>query len=62
VELTNDLRRAMVDEDMRKIDRWTARYDLRSVDFPCDPVDPFFNINRPEDLEEAEALLAKSVV
>lgn len=57
VRLADDLRRAMVDEDIRKVDAWTARYRLEQVPFPVDPFDPFFNTNRPEDLEAAEALL-----
>jgi molybdopterin-guanine dinucleotide biosynthesis protein A len=39
------------------VDIWTARYRLAPVAFSDDPVDPFFNTNRPEDLEAAEALL-----
>ncbi len=62
VRLADDLRRAMVEEDMRKVDRWTARYRLAIADFATDPVDPFFNTNRPEDLEEAERLLSAGVV
>ncbi|NQV83395.1 MAG: molybdenum cofactor guanylyltransferase MobA [Rhodospirillales bacterium] len=57
VRLAGELRRAMIDEDMRKIDRWTARYKLIEVDFSCDPFDPFFNVNAPEHLAEAERLL-----
>jgi molybdopterin-guanine dinucleotide biosynthesis protein A len=57
VALAGDLRRAMEDEDMRKIDRWTARYNLIEVDFPAEPFDPFFNINNPDNLAEAERLL-----
>ena len=58
VAKTADLRRAMEDEDMRKIDRWTARYNLIVVDFPDVPFDPFFNINAPDNLAEAEKLLS----
>ncbi len=58
VGLRDALRRAMVEDDMRKIDRWTAAYRVAHVDFVDDPVDPFFNVNRPEDLAEAEILLA----
>jgi len=58
VRLRHDLRRALVDEDIRKVDRWTARYRLATVAFAADPVDPFFNANRPEDLVEAERWLA----
>lgn len=58
VALRADLRRALVEEGIRKVDRWTARYRLAEVDFPTVPFDPFFNANRPEDLAEAERLLA----
>ncbi|MCW9033578.1 MAG: molybdenum cofactor guanylyltransferase MobA [Alphaproteobacteria bacterium] len=58
VALKEELRKAMVEEEMRKIDLWTARYKLVEVDFSCDPVDPFFNANRPEDFGKAEELLA----
>lgn len=58
VRLAYELRRAVVDEEMRKVDIWTARYRLARVDWACDPVDPFFNVNRPEDLAAAEAMLA----
>jgi molybdenum cofactor guanylyltransferase len=56
--LAADLRRAMIEEEIRKVDVWTARYRLAQVDFPTEPFDPFFNTNRPEDLAEAERLLA----
>ena len=52
-----ELRQAMREEEMRKIDRWTARYNLIEVDFAAGPFDPFFNINAPENLAEAERLL-----
>ena len=58
VALAPALRRAMLDEDIRKVDRFTSRYRLSEVDFPTEPFDPFFNTNRPEDLEQAERLVA----
>ena len=63
VRLRDELRRALVDEDIRKVDVWTARYRLATVPFPEQAssrgpgVDPFFNANRPEDLDRAAALL-----
>ena len=57
VALAAELRRAMIEEDMRKIDRWTARYNLIEVDFSDHPFDPFFNINEPDHLAEAERIL-----
>ena len=53
-----DLRKAMVDEEMRKIDLWTARFAIVHVPFDTAGGDPFFNINRPENVEEAEERLA----
>jgi molybdopterin-guanine dinucleotide biosynthesis protein A len=58
VRLYDDLRRAVVEEDIRKVDRWTARHKLVQVEFAAQPVDPFFNANAPEDLAAAESLLA----
>ncbi len=57
VRLAAELRAAMVDESIRKVDVWTARHRLIEVDFATDPIDPFFNTNRPEDLTTAERLL-----
>jgi molybdopterin-guanine dinucleotide biosynthesis protein A len=57
VRLAPALRAAMEEEALRKVDLWTARYRLTEVPFATEPVDPFFNTNRPEDLEAAEALL-----
>ena len=62
VRLADDLRRAMVEEEVRKVDGWTARHRLAVAEFAADPVDPFFNTNRPEDLEEAERLLRDGLV
>lgn len=61
VRLRGDLRRAMVEEGIRKVDIWTARYRLARADFSADPLDPFFNANTPGDLAEAERLLGTTV-
>jgi molybdopterin-guanine dinucleotide biosynthesis protein A len=62
VALREALRRALVDENIRKVDLWTARYRLAVVEFAVEPIDPFFNANRPEDLAKAEALFAGGAV
>jgi molybdopterin-guanine dinucleotide biosynthesis protein A len=41
------------------VDRWTARHKLVQVEFAAQPVDPFFNANTPDDIAEAERLLAQ---
>ncbi|MER9127946.1 molybdenum cofactor guanylyltransferase MobA [Mesorhizobium sp. M0959] len=56
VALRHELRHALIEENLRKIDRWTARYRLATVVWPMEPVDPFFNANTVEDLSEAERL------
>jgi molybdopterin-guanine dinucleotide biosynthesis protein A len=58
VALREQLRHALVVEDVRKIDRWTARYKLVTVSWPTTPLDPFFNANTVEDIAEAERLAA----
>lgn len=56
--LAGALRRALAEEGERKIDAWTARHRLAVVDWPTEPLDPFFNVNTPSDLAEASRLLA----
>jgi molybdenum cofactor guanylyltransferase len=56
VALRGELRHALVEEDIRKIDRWTARYRLATVTWPTSPLDPFFNANTVDDIAEAERL------
>ncbi len=56
VSLRDELRDALVREDIRKIDRWTARYKLATVTWPTQPLDPFFNANTIDDIAEAERL------
>jgi molybdopterin-guanine dinucleotide biosynthesis protein A len=58
VALRDELRHSLVVEDVRKIDRWTARYRLATVTWPTTPLDPFFNANTVEDIAEAERLAA----
>jgi len=59
VRLRDDLRRALVDEDLHKIEVWTARHGVAIADWPVKPVDPFFNVNAPEDVVEAERIAAQ---
>jgi len=58
VRLREDLRHAVMNEMVRKVDVWTVRHRLAVVPFANEPIDPFFNANRPEDLATAAALLA----
>jgi molybdenum cofactor guanylyltransferase len=64
VRLRQALRHAVTQEGIRKVDLWTGRYRLATVAFAEEMpgVDPFFNANRPEDLERAAALLAQATI
>ena len=55
VALRDDLRAALQD-GLRKVVIWTDRHDGRLAEFP-DAGDPFFNVNTPDDLAQAEAML-----
>lgn len=59
VELRDDLRRALIEENLRRIEAWTARHGIAIADWPVEPIDPFFNVNTPEDAARAEALAAQ---
>jgi molybdopterin-guanine dinucleotide biosynthesis protein A len=56
VALRDDLRSAL-DGGLRKVVLWTDAHDGREAVFPVEPFDPFFNVNTPDDLEKAKALL-----
>jgi molybdenum cofactor guanylyltransferase len=58
ISLREDLRRAVTGEGARKVDNWIARFTIGFADWPATPVDPFFNVNTPDDLAEAERLAA----
>ena len=57
--LRDDLRRALVAEGLRKIEIWTQRHGVAIADWPAEPIDPFFNVNTPDDAAQAQALAAK---
>jgi len=59
VALRQDLRKALVEEDMHKIETWTARHGIAIGDWPATPIDPFFNVNTPADVAEAEGIAAQ---
>jgi len=61
VALRHDLRAALLVENIRKVDRFLSRYPLAYADWDCEPYDPFFNVNTPEDLAEAERIWAERI-
>jgi molybdopterin-guanine dinucleotide biosynthesis protein A len=59
VALREDLRTALTVDGLRKIEVWTARHGIAIADWPAVPVDPFFNVNTPEDAAAAERIAAQ---
>jgi molybdopterin-guanine dinucleotide biosynthesis protein A len=58
VALRENLRKALFEEGLHKIETWTARHGVAIAEWPDTPVDPFFNVNTPEDVAAAERMAA----
>lgn len=56
--LRDDLRAALVERDERRVGAYLARHGAVAVEWAAEPVDPFLNVNTPDDLAAAEKLLA----
>ncbi|EHI49749.1 molybdopterin-guanine dinucleotide biosynthesis protein A, proteobacterial [SAR116 cluster alpha proteobacterium HIMB100] len=54
VALRAELRSALLDDGIRKIDDFSNRFSVAIVEFSGEP-DPFSNVNRPEDVTAAQA-------
>lgn len=50
------LRRALIEDGERKVAHFMTRYRVAVVAWPTEPLDPFFNVNAPEDVAEAQRL------
>jgi molybdenum cofactor guanylyltransferase len=59
VALRDDLRRALTG-GLRKIVLWTDSHNAGTAEFSSQPFDPFFNINTPDDIIAAEALMGQA--
>jgi molybdenum cofactor guanylyltransferase len=59
VALRDDLRRALTG-GLRKIVLWTDSHSAGTAEFSSQPFDPFFNINTPDDIIAAEALMGQA--
>jgi molybdopterin-guanine dinucleotide biosynthesis protein A len=58
--LRDDLRRALLEKDMRGVGQFQRDYDMTVVEWPTAGRDPFFNVNTPEDLARAEEMLRQA--
>ena len=59
VDLADDLEYALTDGNMRKVIVWTSRHGCARAVFEGGNM-PFFNVNTPEDLAEAERIAVTS--
>ncbi|MEZ2407641.1 molybdopterin-guanine dinucleotide biosynthesis protein A [Bosea sp. OAE752] len=58
VALREDLRAALAGGE-RRLGHWTAKHGVAVAEWQAEPVDPFFNINTPNDLAEAQDILRR---
>lgn len=56
VSLTDDLRGSLASGE-RSVHRTLARWPVATAEWPDQLIDPFFNVNTPDDLRRAETLL-----
>jgi molybdopterin-guanine dinucleotide biosynthesis protein A len=54
VRLAAELYRLVTEDGLRKVTDFARRYTVAYADFPVTGIDPFFNVNRPGDLERAK--------
>ncbi len=58
VSIRDELRHALAVDGVRKVGAFLQRYPMVTVDWLAIPADPFFNVNDPADLAEADRLAA----
>jgi molybdenum cofactor guanylyltransferase len=56
VSLRDELRHALVVENIRRVESFITRYRLAIVTWPVETLDPFFNANTTDDIAVAEEL------
>ncbi len=56
-ELLDDLGAAIAKENLFRVKDWVQRISAHVVMWPTHPVDPFFNVNTPDDLQQVEQIV-----
>ena len=59
LSLREPLRAALTQEGERKVSAFISRHRHVEAEWPVAPYDPFFNVNRPEDVSRAAAIAAQ---
>ncbi len=49
----------LIKEEIRAVNGWADKRIVVEAEFPVEAFDPFFNVNHPEDLEQAETILKR---
>jgi molybdopterin-guanine dinucleotide biosynthesis protein A len=62
IHLKQNLRQALVEKDMRRVEDWVRPHGLARAEWSAEPSDPFFNINTPENLAKAHELVEPNTV
>lgn len=60
LQLQPDLKKALIEEHIHRIIRFTERYSLALAEYKTSPIDPFLNINTPDELAKAEEFMRKA--
>lgn len=59
VALLATIERAMAEARLPRMQDWVKMCGAAIVEWPTEPYDPFFNVNTPEELAEAERIAAE---
>jgi len=58
VALRHDLRATLTERGERRVGAFIERHGSVALSWPTEPFDPFLNVNTPDDLARAEAILS----
>ena len=59
LKLHDQLENDLLNNNYRKVEDWSNKIGVETIDIKIDKFDPFFNINTKQDLEEAKKILEK---
>ena len=59
LKIMETLEADILKNDYRKVEKWANKIGVKTINITYDNIDPFFNINTQEDLEEAKKILIK---
>jgi len=59
LKIMETLEADILKNDYRKVEKWANKIGVKTINITYENIDPFFNINTQEDLEEAKKILIK---